>query len=396
MEYTQLINESASILFPNMVDADEVDEFPTLSMSTDNEEDLMEHISMIEDDVLLLLAFEASNSRKRPPTEDLVPIRSKKRQKYTSRQLYRTNPFSNERERFSFKYSLWYNNYMLHPQLESRVWQNQFRNRFRTTYEGYESLLEDSKNSDLMEKWNKGDGVKVHAYNKKTTVPLGLLVLCALRYLGRGWTLDDLVENTGIGFETVRKFIHGFLIFGSRYLYNKYVVMPENSTDLNSSSSEYKAAGYPGCVGSTDASHIVTERCSYRLRQLHLGYKLAHTARTYNITVNRRKILSTTHGHPARFNDKTLILFDTFINKMRKGDYNDLHTFELYAFNDEGEIILETYKGCYVIVDNGYLPWSVTIPPMKRSSLRTEIRFSEWLESLRKDVECVFGILKSR
>ena len=59
-------------------------------------------------------------------------------------------------------------------------------------------------------------------------------------------------------------------------------------------------------------------------------------------------------------------------------------------------VIYVQYQGCYVIVDNGYLKWSVTIPPMKRSMKRSEIRFSEWIESLRKDVECTFGILKCR
>jgi hypothetical protein len=53
-------------------------------------------------------------------------------------------------------------------------------------------------------------------------------------------------------------------------------------------------------------------------------------------------------------------------------------------------------NGCYVIVDNGYLQWSTTVPPHKRSSNRSELRFSQWLESLRKDVECTFGILKGR
>ena len=36
------------------------------------------------------------------------------------------------------------------------------------------------------------------------------------------------------------------------------------------------------------------------------------------------------------------------------------------------------------------------MPPMKHTNSRAEIRFSEWLESLRKDVECTFGILKGR
>ena len=54
------------------------------------------------------------------------------------------------------------------------------------------------------------------------------------------------------------------------------------------------------------------------------------------------------------------------------------------------------YRGCYLIVDNGYLPWSVTVTPIKECDTRSAARISEWLESLRKDVECTFGILKSQ
>ena len=36
------------------------------------------------------------------------------------------------------------------------------------------------------------------------------------------------------------------------------------------------------------------------------------------------------------------------------------------------------------------------IAPMKEAVLFTEIRWSKWLESVRKDVECTFGILKGR
>ena len=47
-------------------------------------------------------------------------------------------------------------------------------------------------------------------------------------------------------------------------------------------------------------------------------------------------------------------------------------------------------------VDNGYLSWSVTVPPMKAPSSVDEILWSKYLESMRKDVECCFGILKGR
>jgi len=117
----------------------------------------------------------------------------------------------------------------------------------------------------------------------------------------------------------------------------------------------------------------------------------------YNITVNhRRRILNSTRGHPAWFNDKTLVLLDYLINQLHDGKFNDKHEFTLMDFDKNGAIIDVKYKGCCVIVDNGYLNLSVTVPPMKDCTRRTEIRFSEWLESLRKDVECTFGILKSR
>ena len=69
---------------------------------------------------------------------------------------------------------------------------------------------------------------------------------------------------------------------------------------------ECSVAGFPGAVGSIDATHVILERIPNKHRQLHLGFKSTHTARAYNITVNhRRQILATTTGHPARWNDKT-------------------------------------------------------------------------------------------
>jgi hypothetical protein len=48
------------------------------------------------------------------------------------------------------------------------------------------------------------------------------------------------------------------------------------------------------------------------------------------------------------------------------------------------------------MVDTGYLKWLVTMPPFKTSSNHDEVGWGQWLESMRKDVECTFGILKGR
>lgn len=241
------------------------------------------------------------------------------------------------------------------------------------------------------------DGV-TNPFTQLEAAPISLLLLACLRYLGRGWTLDDLSENICVGRETIRCFLHQFLEFGSTTLYRKFVRPPQTSIDASLHTAEYALAGFPGAIGSTDATHIQLERVTYRLRQTHIGFKLPHTARTYNITVNhRRRILATTSGHPARWNDKTLALFDNFMVALHEGSIMNDMFFELYAKNaTTGEVIRQTYQGAWLLVDNGYLSWSTTVPPIKTTTSKAEIRFSAWLESMRKDVECTFGILKGR
>ena len=66
--------------------------------------------------------------------------------------------------------------------------------------------------------------------------------------------------------------------------------------------------------------------------------------------------------------------------------------FDLYRA--DGTIRL--MQGKWVLCDNGYHKWSCMIPPMKDGVTNKEIRWSKWMESLRKDIECTFGILKGR
>ena len=54
-------------------------------------------------------------------------------------------------------------------------------------------------------------------------------------------------------------------------------------------------------------------------------------------------------------------------------------------------------RGMYLICDNGYLRWPASICPYEGATNSTlEGYFSTNLESVHKDVECTFGILKKR
>ena len=297
--------------------------------------------------------------------------------------------------------SAWYNLYCaehceeLTPNFEAK-----FRRRFRLPHAEYKKLVgfavEDSmKVTGYFTRWRPG---RTNVAGVPTS-PIELLILTSLRYLGRGWTFDDLEESTAISEEVIRIFFHQFIAWGSEFLYTEHVRPPVSFEEAQNTLEEYKLAGFTGCVGSMDASHVEHSRITYRHRQAHLSFKLPFTARTYNLICNhRRKIFCTTDGHPARWNDKSLVRFDKLATALHEGTHPLCNlVFELYAKGENGqEPVKQKYKGGWLLVDNGYLNWGVTIPPLKQTATIPEWRFSKWLESMRKDVECTFGILKGR
>jgi len=289
--------------------------------------------------------------------------------------------------------SLWWINYVLHPELMTKRMHNKFRRRFRMPFEAWKHLVDMMNEHELFSPWHRGS---TDVCNNPAS-PIELLCLGALRYLGRKCTFDCIEELTFISERTQERFFAKFIEYGATFLYDTYVVAPQTPEEAERHMFEMKLAGFNGALGSMDATHVVVENCRFGLRQIHLGHKLKQTARTYNIIVNhRRRILSSTGGHPSRWNDKTLVLFDTFLEDIKSGKILSDNEFILYEYTDNGEVVAVTYKGVWIQVDNGYLTWSLTVPPFKYCNERKELRWSQWMESMRKDVECTFGILKKR
>jgi len=177
-------------------------------------------------------------------------------------------------------WDMYLNNYLI---LEDSSMRAKFRNRFRIPYSNYLELLQWIRDDTRFARWC---GAKV---NNKMSSPIELLVLGSLRYLGRGWTLDDIEEQTAISREVHRSFFHAFIDYCSTSLYSRFVITPVHLPEARSNMREYKVAGFPGCVGSTDCTHVTTKRCEYRLKNNHLGAKSSHTTRTFNLTCNHRR-----------------------------------------------------------------------------------------------------------
>ena len=143
--------------------------------------------------------------------------------------------------------------YISRPAVESLSFQKKFRRRFRLPHNQFLQFVVDARDSNWFPRWTRP-----------------------------GWTFDDIEENTGISQETHRQFFHTFIEVGSTILYKKYVRTPTNPLEAEHHMFEMTQAGFPGCLGSTDATHVSIERCFNRLRNQHISSKLPCTARTYS------------------------------------------------------------------------------------------------------------------
>jgi hypothetical protein len=136
------------------------------------------------------------------------------------------------------KFSTWYITYVSHPRTDCPHFQRLFQRRFRLPHQQFLELVAECKSATTrFKQWSDSKDSAGAASS-----PLELMVLGALRYLGRGWTFDDLYKATAIHEETHRCFFHVFIEFGSTLLFRKYVNVP---TRDDASSAEYEAAGLP-------------------------------------------------------------------------------------------------------------------------------------------------------
>ena len=263
----------------------------------------------------------------------------------------------------------------------------QFRRRFRMPYTEFKGLVTLAREQQWFPHYERVNACK------QPGIPLDLFILGSLRYLGRGWTFDDIAEATGVSEESHRIFFALFVKACRKYLYPMWVKRPITEEEVKDHMSEFKAAAFDGCIGSADVTHIIMEKCYARLKNQNTGPKDSHTTRAYQLVVNhRRQILASTVGFPGRWNDSTIVRFDDFITDIQRGNYLSENVFSLY--NVKGEE--KKYKGAWILVDGGYPSWTSLICPFKESTIITELRWSRWAESMRKDVECTFGIMKGR
>jgi hypothetical protein len=150
--------------------------------------------------------------------------------------------------------SLWWKMYVQQPMLNIPKFHRCFCNHFWMPYKQYVQFISNAKESSWFPHWEKHN----------STSPIELLILGGFQYLGQGWTFDDLEENTLISCEVHQNNFHEFIVMGANILYPLYVLTPTTVEDCQTHMHEFMQVGFNGTIGSTDATHVAIEKCSYR------------------------------------------------------------------------------------------------------------------------------------
>jgi hypothetical protein len=183
-----------------------------------------------------------------------------------------------------------------------------------------------------------------------------------------------------------------FLVKYSKVFYKKYVYIPDE-LGLNEVEKVYRYyMGLPGCVGSMDVTHVQWGGCPSNLRHHCIGRYRYPTLGFNFICSHNRRIQYVSRAFYGATNDITITYNDNYPRRLM---LCQVHTDRIFCtFNRQGDVTF--WRGGYVITDGGYPTCYGFMNPIVPSYDYHSVVWGEWVESVRKDVERLFGALKNR
>jgi hypothetical protein len=96
--------------------------------------------------------------------------------------------------------------------------------------------------------------------------------------------------------------------------------------------------------------------------------------------------------HPGTRNGITAVEMNPVVAGLQRGTL--LPEFQFRTRTQGGGS--KQHTGAYLIADGGFLRWRVLQCPLKWCVAASKAAWSKFIESVRKDVECIFGRIKGR
>lgn len=261
----------------------------------------------------------------------------------------------------------------------------EFRNCFRMPWQAFCLLVDLAK-----EEMTDYDESSTNCLGYQAA-PLNLMILAYLAVLGATVTYPHLYTLTHLGAQTHRKFFAKFSKFGREKLYPRFVTVPSTAAEFQEVMRDFTKAGFPGCVGAVDCTHVRLWNCSTSQTNRHRG-KEGYPSRAFQVVCDaNRRVIHTTVGYQGSASDKTICDRDAFVNGVRRNTIGGDVQWEI--LNEQGVREART-GGLYFIVDGGYNNWQCLVTNVPSNTTEEIKVWSNMLESLRKSIECCFGIVK--
>lgn len=260
-----------------------------------------------------------------------------------------------------------------------------FRRRFGIPYPTFDTIYQD---------WaSHGEYRAQRDRAGRNRVDARVLLLGTFRILAKGTTFDAIEELTDVSVSHNHRFFVKFIAWFYLFYSDDWIVFPATTEDVAFVESRYADLGVPGCLGSIDCVHVGWDMCPAGFHSDCNGKEGYPTLAFEVIVSHSRKIMAVTQSFFGTWNDKTIVKFDDKVKKLRSLPFYTNYYWQLFSINGDPMI----QKGLYLICDGGYHQWPTLIPPYKHQIEGTaQCNWSKHVESLRKDVECTFGILKKR
>jgi hypothetical protein len=224
----------------------------------------------------------------------------------------------------------------------------------------------------------------------KSHIPLEIKLMVGLRTLGRAAVMDDMAEMSGVSVTACYTIFKDFCYGMANKFYPDYV-KPPSGDYLLKVMDQYARLGFPGAVGSVDCTHVFWDKCPYDKFHMCKG-KEGFTSLAFEAVVDHsRRIHSCTQAFWGATPDTVIVNDDAYVQSIRDGHFADV-PYSLY--DEDGNFT--TFRGGWLIADNGYCDTWAFQKPLKANYSSDTMYWSEFMESVRKDVERTFGILKKR
>lgn len=292
----------------------------------------------------------------------------------------------------SVKTSGWYLQFLQPGEVRTMTYElsrsdryGEFRCLFRMTLDKFDELVTRFKEGGYFKR------PRSLARREEEDERAEILMLSALHRHGFGSAYRSARSNTHISTSEIRLFYETFL--NSFYaMKDDYISMPANVDALKSVMKSYELCGLPGACGSIDVVHVKWSHCPAGDFNRAKGKESYPSLGFQCISDHNRRIMAVFGPQFGSRNDKGIVKDDVNVKFIRDGWYKDV----VWTYYEADGTVKEV-RGVYLICDGGYHRWPILICPYKHAHCATlEGYFSSNLESVRKDVECVFGILKKK